>query len=1110
MELELRVQERTADLKKMNRHLRLLSDCNRALIQASSETELLEMIVNLIVNVGEYKLCWVGYAENDPDRSVRPVAQAGFEEGYLEKAAITWADSERGRGPVGTAIRTGEPMLVKDIADNPAFAPWRENALRHGYVSCFALPLSANGEPFGMIAIYASVVNVFDPNEMNILAELANNLAFGIVSLRAKLALQDREASLRKSEVQYRLLIDHLQAGVIVHAADSTILFCNAQAALYLNLTPDQIRGIGVTDPAWEFLRYDRAPMPSSEYPVARVIASGQPVREMIMGIPQSAGRKTLWMLVNAFPEFDSGKHLEKIVVVFVDISNLIQAEEELHAHQEHLEELVAKRAGQLIDSEERYRLVIEKTDQIVYELDVQTRQAIRAGAIESVTGFSKTEFSNMSFEQWGLGIHPDDRERVIPQIIAATENQGPFTIEYRYCRKNGGFRFILDRGMSFADGEGRIIRVIGTMSDISERKRFEDALRLKNLELEQAKVVADKANQAKSRFVANVSHELRTPMNAIIGFSDLALKTDLSKKQADYLKKIHSSGMTLLGLINDILDFSKIEAGKLSMESVEFCLNDVVDTLVAIVEPQTTAKKLKLIVNVPHDIPNLLIGDPLRLSQVLMNLMSNAVKFTEYGEIELCVIHRKLGEDTVELRIVVRDTGLGLTPDQLAVLFRPFTQADVSTSRKFGGTGLGLTISKCIVEMMGGKIGIESEFGKGTLATFTAVFKFVSKTTDTDRFPAALRGLQNPVPETNPAMQNQFSDLEGLRILLVEDNNLNQEIARELLESVGISVMTVENGLEAVETLLRETDPISFDAILMDIQMPEMDGYEAANCIRQIPRYVDTPIIAMTAHVMTEERNKVAAAGMNDHIAKPIVPQNLFQTLRHWTRPGSIAAETASVLRKDPRINFPSIAGVNFREGLDRLSGNAEIYIKLLREFAKSSHKELDIIEQTLSNRELASARTLIHTMKGVSGNLSLSDMFQTAAALEKALREPDWRESSRLFEIFKLEFKRFSTTIEVLDIPHETGQGCSSDHVVKTQPSVQPLEFIEELKTLLREKDFQASQILSSLVAGLESSAGCRSEFDALEIAIGRCDFEQALHILASIELKLEQHDS
>jgi signal transduction histidine kinase/CheY-like chemotaxis protein/ligand-binding sensor domain-containing protein len=641
--------------------------------------------------------------------------------------------------------------------------------------------------------------------------------------------------------------------------------------------------------------------------------------------------------------------------------------------------------------------------------------------------------------------------------------------------------------------------------------------LRSSEQDLKVAKEKAEEATAMKSIFLANMSHEIRTPMNAVIGMAYLALKTALTDKQRDYVSKIHNAGTSLLGVINDILDFSKIEAGRLDIEVVDFRLDDVIASATSVTAQKAQDKGLEFLAEVEKSVPQNLVGDPLRLGQVITNLINNAIKFTEQGEVYLKVeLLEQIGAKA-RLRFSVKDTGIGMTPEQAARLFQAFSQADASTTRKHGGTGLGLTISKRLVELMGGEIGLESEPGVGStflfivsvgvasgpaqsrvipeqLRTITALVvddnaaardilvhaldgvcarvEAVSsgeeaiaavKQHDSDRpydvifmdwrmpgmdgIQAARLIKQDPELKTHPAVvlvtafgreevreeaervpmdgfllkpvttsmlvdtlvtlfaetkqeraalapavDHQADRLRGVRILLAEDNEINQQIAVELLEGVGATVDVADNGLEAVRKLLDPPVPANFDVVLMDLQMPEMDGYQATRKIRSDPRFASFPIIAMTAHATMEERQKCLEAGMNGHVSKPIDPSSLFETLERFVNPtvkGPAAPRPepapAAVAEAD---ELPEVAGLNTADGLRRVAGNKKLYRKLLQQFSSTEADAPQRIAAALAGNDRALAERLAHTVKGVAGNIGATAVQTAAANLEKGIK--------------------------------------------------------------------------------------------------------------------------
>ncbi|MBI5792470.1 MAG: response regulator [Rhodocyclales bacterium] len=479
----------------------------------------------------------------------------------------------------------------------------------------------------------------------------------------------------------------------------------------------------------------------------------------------------------------------------------------------------------------------------------------------------------------WTEGVHPDDYERCLQVYVAAFDRRQAFSMVYRLRHADGSYRWIRDDGNPRYDSRGEFIGYIGFCVDITQEKNsaaelerhrhhLEALVEERTASLSVAKEAAEAASRAKSTFLANMSHELRTPMNAIMGMTGLALRHATDPKLRDQLAKVEQASRHLLGVINDILDISKIEAEHLTLEHVRFGLGEVLENLVSLNGQKAREKGLKLRLDLAPEILRLsMLGDPLRLGQILLNFIGNAIKFTEQGSITLHVRIDDTGPDDVLLKFEIEDTGIGIAAEDQKRLFTAFEQADGSTTRRYGGTGLGLAINKRLAQMMGGEVGVESQVGVGSTFWFTVRL---------DKAPDAVA----PAPTLSANAETPLkTDFGGALVLLVEDEPINQEVSKGLLEEAGLVVDVARDGAEALE-MARRTP---YRLILMDMQMPNLNGVDATRAIRKDTRNAATPILAMTANAFEEDRKICLDAGMNDHIPKPINPDQLFDTLAKW-----------------------------------------------------------------------------------------------------------------------------------------------------------------------------------------------------------------------------------
>lgn len=697
------------------------------------------------------------------------------------------------------------------------------------------------------------------------------------------------------------------------------------------------------------------------------VFDSGEAVRglEIRFTFVNGEAEASLWLRVSSMP-VDIEGHRNLIVV----IDNITENKEVEYA---------------LAKSRSFHLTLLDKFPALIW----------RSGVDAKCDYFNKSwlDFTGRTMEQeigdgWAENVHPEDLDRCYKTYMEAFDTQQSFDMEYRLRRYDGHYRWILDMGRPFKDLDGNFGGYLGSCYDITESKEAAGTL-------QRAKEAAEAASLAKSEFLANMSHEIRTPMNGIIGLTELLALTPLNTEQKEYIDIIRSSSSMLLKIINDILDFSKIEAGRLDIEKIDFNLRNTVEKTVDAFALRAHEKGLELNCYIEDDVPDALFGDPGRLRQILVNLIGNAVKFTEEGEVTVSIQKVKEDLNTVQLKCIVSDTGIGILPEKKEHIFKSFTQADGSYTRRYGGTGLGLSISKRLVELMEGDITLESKVGQGS--TFSFIIPLESKTGEEagDKRLLTRHILDEKGHCKGSGTANGLNGRQ-LEILLAEDNFVNKRLIAVLLEKRGWNVTAVSNGVEALEIL----NVRSFDLILMDVQMPEMDGLEATRLIRKREegKGIHVPIIAMTAYAMKGDREKCLEAGMDDYLSKPVCSEELYQ-----------AVEQILNIASDIRKNKTKLPG-GLSNLLEIFKGDKEQVEELIRFFIDDYPKQLEKLTEYIQEGNLKDMEKTVHHLKGNVLNFGWGNAYKQACELEKIARsgaaEPD--KAMNLLEKLQEELKQ------------------------------------------------------------------------------------------------------
>ena len=1057
----LGVSREITERKQSERYDRFRSQVMEALTSKTALPGLLELIVLGFEEQMKGSLCSVLLLDSD-GRLGQGVAPS-LPDDY--NAAIDSLAIGPGVGSCGTAAFTGERVIVEDIATHPFWTPFRDVATRAGLAACWAEPIrAAGGAVLGTMAVYHRAPCKPTSFELYLIGQCASLASLAIEHVRTAEQLARNQAHLLQSERQLQMTFDTMQDGFLRGLRDGRIDMVNSAMVKMLGFASEQ-----------------------------EVMA---------------AGTRAVFASSQAWTEV--------------------------------------------------------------------ARTILREGGVRD------------------------------------------YRCEAR--RKNGSTLWVEISGNPAHDASGQVIGFEGVVRDVTLQIQFEQTL-------QRAKESAEAAAQAKGSFLANMSHEIRTPMNAIIGLTELTLRTELTPRQQDYLGKVNLAANNLLGILNDILDLSKIESGKLNLEAIPFSLDEVLDGIATVLAVQIEEKGLELLFSRSAATPLRLVGDPLRLSQILTNLANNAKKFTEHGDIIIATDVVSREDDQVRLRFSVSDSGIGMTPEQIAKLFKPFSQADDSTTRRFGGTGLGLAICLQLVEMMGGRIWVESEPGAGSTFRFEAAFRVCQEEDQGGPEMAVdLRGMRALVVDDNPNAQTilrahleQFAfrvdtcssaelaferlldsanddpfklvlmdyrmpgmdgiaasrrikrelglpfvprvvlitaasrlageeaqaghDLDdilakpvnasllfnvimgvfgqsrttpmqrrragrlsddqmlrpilGARILLVEDNAINQQVASELLQQGGLVVDVAGNGLEALNHLAEN----HYDCVLMDVQMPVMDGYTATSRIRENPAWRDLPVLAMTANVMTDDRAKVTQVGMNDHIAKPIVPRDLFRALLKWIAPGQrpcpAPAPDAPKAAAEPVALPASLPGIDLQRALMNVGGNRSLLRKLLADLLRDHRNDAQAMRLALAQGDMSAVQRLAHTLKGLGGTIGAQALQQRSGALEAVLRSGRPQEAPALLEPVAAALAPLMEGLADW-LARTTLADAPPTATAARLEGGAALARLDELESLLRNMDPDAGDKADALAKALGPGEAISAR---LAVQSGEFDFEAALDSLQQL---------
>jgi PAS domain S-box-containing protein len=1178
----------------------LLHKVTELAAETESMDEAIRAVIHLICEMTKWPIGHVYRPKSDQPEMLESTDIWHFDDGGsfgLFETATRDLEFKSGVGLPGRVLESGEPIWIENVQLDNNF-PRSKAAQESNLKAAIGAPIRVQDQTVAVLEFFASDELQRDEDLLVLIANVCDQLGRVVERTQFQHFVEERNKEL-----------ESVSSIILRWGPDGTVVSMNPYGLETFGFSEQEIVG----KPMFGTFVPDNPAVRDSVKKTVEDLEKNPDALYDLEGTNQHKDGHTLWIAWSQKAVLDENGKFREVLAVGHNLTERKMLEASLEERHKALEQsnsqtnMILSNAtdgiltiddAQIIKSfnpacEEMWGYKAEEV--LGKEMTMLIPEYARHDHLEKVHGFRDAHAKGIFMENRGLKLFGLTKDNVVfPTEVGISKN--------------------------LVDGE---VFYSAFIKDITAREKAEKDLR-------EAKEAAESATKAKGDFLANMSHEIRTPMNAIMGLSDLCLRTDLNPKQHDYLAKIYGSADSLLGIINDILDFSKIEAGRLDMESIDFEIDQVLHNLATVANVKTQEKGLELLFRRDPHVPTALIGDPLRLGQVLINLTNNAVKFTEKGQILVDISLKDRSDAEVTLEIAVQDTGIGMTEEQVGRLFQSFSQADTSTTRKYGGTGLGLAISKQLVELMGGEIGVDSEPGVGSRFHFSVVLGIGEgaheKTFDTvpdlrnmhavvvddnetareilttylesftfevdeaenaetlfalmekgdrpydlvvlDWLMPGMKGLEvaqklkteiKPATDPHIIMVSAFSsgdvadkpggehidqflskpvspsdlydavmhafgveteirakspaasqiDMDALRpvqgasILLVEDNEINQQVASELLEQAFFRVEIANHGQEAIDKL----EPGRFDCVLMDVQMPVMDGFTATSNIREDNQFQDLPILAMTANATVEDRDRCLEAGMNDHIAKPIKPQLLFEALLKWIEPGDRELPESPDLEgldSQESDDLPELPGIDTEAGLARMGGKVSAYRKLLLKFVDNQSNAMAEIEAAIRNGDQELAVRLAHTLKGVGGAIGCNTLQQSAAKLEKALAETPGQSHEAMQAETAAELNQVVAAIKVLK-----GDGEAASQL---QDDLSPGELVSRLEALLEkldEYDSSAEDDLMEILARI-SGTETHASLQGIKKTLSDYDFEGAIELLKPVIESLASVDS